>query len=203
VKLYAELPGQRTRQLLLDVLVLALLALCVWAGREVHGTVELLAGPGRSIERAGTGFAGSVERAGGRLDDIPGIGGALRAPFDALAGAGRELEAAGQAQQRAVDRVALIVAVTAAGVPALLLLYGWLPRRVRWMRDAGDAAALRGQAPDDLALFAWRAVARRPLGELRRAVADPGGALLRGDYTALAALELRALGLRTNPRGRS
>ena len=89
-----------------------------------------------------------------------------------------------------------------AGFPAVLLLLAWLPRRVRWMRDAGDAHRLRGDSPGDLALFAWRAVARRPLGELRRAVDDPGGALLRGDYTALAALELHALGLRTESPGK-
>jgi hypothetical protein len=201
VKLYAELPARRLRQVLLDVLVLALLALCVWAGREVYDTVGLLAGPGRSIEQAGSGFAGSLDRAGDRIDDLPGIGDGLRAPFDAVAGAGRQLEEAGRAQQEVVARVALVIALAVAGLPALLLLVGWLPRRLRWMRDAGDALRLRGDDPDDLALFAWRAVARRPLGELRRAVADPGAALRRGDYEALAALELRALGLRATPRG--
>jgi hypothetical protein len=200
MKLYAELPARRLGQLLLDLLVLALLALCVWAGRQVYDTVGLLAGPGRSIEQAGTGFAGSVDRAGDRIDNVPGIGGALRAPFDAVAGAGRQLEQAGRAQQEVVGRIALVVGLTVAGFPALLLVLAWLPRRLRWMRDAGDAHKLRGDSPGDLALFAWRAVARRPLGELRRAVDDPGGALLAGDYAALAALELHALGLRVEPR---
>ena len=80
-----------------------------------------------------------------------------------------------------------------------MLLLAWLPRRLRWMRERGRQQA-QGEGAGDLALFAWQAVARRPLGELRRAVDDPGGALLRGDYTDLAALELRALGLRTVPR---
>jgi hypothetical protein len=51
----------------------------------------------------------------------------------------------------------------------------------------------------DLELFAIRAVANRPLRELRRVSADPAGALRAGEHHALADLELRALGLRARP----
>src|SRR4051812_37649451 len=170
---------------------------CLWAGRETFRVVELLAGPGERIERAGTGFAGSVDRIGDRVDDLPGIGDALRAPFDAVAGAGQELESAGQAQQEVVRRLALILGLVTGGLPILVVALFYLPGRGRWARDASDAAALRSAGPRSLALFAHRAVANRPLRELRRASDDPGGDLERGDYDALAALELRALGLRT------
>ena len=86
-----------------------------------------------------------------------------------------------------------------AAVPIAALLVTWLPRRVAWAREAGAASRLRlGGA--DLELFAFRAVANRPLRELRRVTADPAGALRAGDYQALADLELRSLGLRAGSR---
>jgi hypothetical protein len=45
-------------------------------------------------------------------------------------------------------------------------------------------------------------VANRSLRELHRVTPDPAGALRSGDYAGLAALELRALGLRPEPRRR-
>jgi hypothetical protein len=200
VKLYAERPGRALGQLVFDALVVLAVVACVWAGRETYRVVELLAGPGQRIEQAGTGFAGSVDRLGDRLDDLPGIGDGLRAPFDAVAGAGRELESAGRAQQEVVHRLALILGLAVGGLPIVVIALFYAPRRGRWVRDASDAAALRSAGPPSLALFAHRAVANRPLRELRRASDDPGGDLARGDYDALAALELRALGLRTKGR---
>ena len=196
MKLYAERPARAVGQLVADVLVLLALVACVQAGRETYRVVELLAGPGQRIEQAGTGFAGSVDRLGDRIDNLPGIGDALRAPFDAVAGAGRELQSAGQAQQEVVHRLALILGLAVGGLPLLVVALFYVPRRGRWVRDASDAAALRSAGPRSLALFAHRAVANRPLRQLRRASDDPGGDLVRGDYDALAALELRSLGLR-------
>jgi hypothetical protein len=79
------------------------------------------------------------------------------------------------------------------------LLLVWLPRRVAWAREAGAASRLRMDGAD-LELFAIRAVANRPLRELRRVSDDPAGALRAGEHEALADLELRALGLRARPR---
>ena len=200
MRLYAERPGRALGQLALDALVVLAVVVCVWAGRETFRVVSLLADPGRGIERAGTGFAGSVDRLGDRVDDLPGIGDALRAPFDAVAGAGRQLESAGRAQQEAVHRLALLLGLAVGGIPVLVLAVAFLPRRGRWVRDASDAAVLRSTGQGGLALLAHRAVATRPLRELRRASADPGGDLARGEYEALAECELRALGLRGRTR---
>ncbi|HZD02256.1 MAG TPA: hypothetical protein VFA46_19315 [Actinomycetes bacterium] len=73
----------------------------------------------------------------------------------------------------------------------------WLPGRVRWIREASAASHLRRDAAATyLGLLAIRAVANRPLRQLRQASLDPIADLRRGDYQALAAVELRALGLR-------
>ena len=117
-----------------------------------------------------------------------------------MAGAGRQLEAAGQAQQEAVGKLAAVVRRRGGAVPGRVAAARMAAAPAALDARREDASRLRGEGAGDLALFAWQAVARRPLGELRRAVDDPGGALLRGDYTDLAALELRALGLRTVPR---
>jgi hypothetical protein len=202
VKLYAELPGLRARQLALDLVVVLAIGLCVLGGRGVHDLVDLLAGPGRTIQDAGTGFADSIDRFGDGIGRIPGVGDELRTPLDSVAGAGERLEQAGRDQQQVVHRLALVLGLVVAGIPILVVLAAWLPRRVRWMREASAAHRLRRTESGSLALFAFRAVANRPLGELRRATPDPGAALERGDWDALAALELRALGLKPLGAGR-
>lgn len=65
---------------------------------------------------------------------------------------------------------------------------------MRWILEASAASKLRIDA-DDLRLFAIRAIATRPLYELRRACPDPAGCLADENYEPLAALELSALGL--------
>jgi hypothetical protein len=82
--------------------------------------------------------------------------------------------------------------------PLGLVLLVWLPLRVRFIRRAGAAAALRA-SPAGRDLLALRALAKQPLPELTRIHPDVAEAWRRGDDStvdALAALELRSLGLR-------
>jgi hypothetical protein len=195
MKLYAETAWLRTRQLAGDLLVLAWTAGWVLAGRALYRLVERLAAPGQAVERAGTAFAGDVGEIQETVGRIPVVGGELRDPFGRLGGVGRTLAEAGTTQQQVVHDLALWLGVLVAAVPIAALLVVWLPRRVAWAREAGAASRLRRDGAD-LELFALRAVANRPLRELHRVTSDPTGALRAGDYTGLAALELRALGLR-------
>jgi hypothetical protein len=198
MKLYAETAWLRTRQLAGDLAVLAWTAGWVLAGRALYRLVDQLAAPGRAVERAGTSFAGDVGDIQEKVGRIPVVGGELRDPFGRLGGVGRTLAEAGSTQQQVVHDLALWLGVLVAAAPVAALLAVWLPRRVAWAREAGAASRLRRDGAD-LELFALRAVANRPLRELRRASPDPTGALRAGDYAALAALELRALGLRPTP----
>jgi hypothetical protein len=195
VKLYAETAGLRTRQLLGDLAVVAWTAAWVWAGLTLYRLVEKLAVPGDRLERAGSGFAGDVAEIQQKVGRLPVVGGDLQGPFGRLAGVGQTLADAGATQQQVVHQLALWLGVLVAAVPVAALLVAWLPRRVGWMREAGAASRLR-LAGADLELFAFRAVANRPLRELRRVTPDPAEALRSGDYEALADLELRSLGLR-------
>jgi hypothetical protein len=199
VKLYAETAGLRARQLLGDLAVLAWTGAWVWAGLTLYRLVGRLAVPGARLEQAGGGFAGDVAEIQQKVGRLPVVGGDLQGPFGRLAGVGRTLADAGATQQQVVHQLALWLGVLVAAVPIAALLVAWLPRRVAWAREAGAASRLR-LAGADLELFALRAVANRPLRELRRVTPDPAGALRAGEYEALADLELRALGLRAGVR---
>jgi len=201
VKVYAELPGRRLGQLALDVLLVGAVALAVWAGRETYDLVSLLAGPGQSVEQAGNGFAGAMDRFADRIGTLPGVGGDLREPLDSVSGAGRTLERAGRRQQEVIHELGVALGAVVAGFPITLLLAAYLPWRTRWVREASAAARLRRVGASDLRLFALRAATNRSYRQLRRASADPAGDLERGEYRALATLELRALGLRADRGG--
>jgi hypothetical protein len=200
VKLYAETSGLRARQLLGDLAVVAWTAAWVWAGVTLYRLVEKLAVPGARLEQAGGGFAGDVAEIQQKVGRLPVVGGELQGPFGRLAGVGQTLADAGATQQQVIHQLALWLGVLVAAVPIVTLLLAWLPRRVAWAREAGAASRLR-LAGADLELFALRAVANRPLRQLRRVTPDPAGALRAGEFEALADLELRSLGLQVGSAG--
>jgi hypothetical protein len=194
---YAETSGLRTRQVLADVVVALWVLLWLAVGRAVHQAVQRLAAPGVELEQAGTGLSAGLRGAGGRVDDVPGIGGGLRAPLDAAAGAGDVLARAGVAQQEAVGTLALLLALVVGGLPVLWAIGRWLPGRWRWRREATAARRLRG----DVDLLALRAATSAPLPVLAALGREPVTRWRAGDDAvgrALAALELRRLGLRAD-----
>jgi hypothetical protein len=204
VKLYADLPAARLRQLLTDALVVVWVYAWIRLARWLYALVSKLAVPGRELEGAGTGLADNLSSAGRRVDRVPAVGDALATPFTHAADAARRLAGAGHEQQVIVHQLAVALAVAVLAVPLALVVFGWLPLRVRWMRRAAAAAALRpaGAGRDLLAL---RALAGQPLRRLTALDPEIAAAWRRGDpaaVDALASLELRRLGLRPDA-GRS
>jgi hypothetical protein len=202
MRIYAEKPGHASRQIISDFVIAWWIGIWVWIGMRIHDLVNGLAGPGETIEEAGTSFAGSLIEAGRRVADLPVVGEGLQFALNAVAEAGVTLQRAGQAQQDAVNTLALWLGVLVAFLPIAFVLFHYLPDRVRWIREAAAASRARGPAAENLYLFALRAIATRPLRELLRATPDPGRAFATGDYEALAALELDELGLRAVPSRR-
>ena len=194
MKIYAEVPYFRTRQILLDVAVLLWIYVWVRVGLFMRDLVERLAGPGRTVEDAGGDLASNLDSISGTIADLPLVGESLQTPFGAAADAGRVLQRAGQTHQDVIHSLAFWLGLLLALIPILYVLLKYIPGRLRWIREASAAAKLRIDA-DDLRLFAIRAVATRPLYELRRACPDPAGCLATENYEPLAALELSALGL--------
>jgi hypothetical protein len=198
MRIYADSPGAALRQFVMDLAVVAWVAFWVYAANWVYDTVLKLAVPGQKMEGAGNGIAGGLSDAGDKVDNVPAVGDALASPLDKAAGAAQALADAGRAQQQAVHKLAVALVVLVLIVPLAVVLFGWLPRRMRWIRRASYVTAIR-KRPGGRDLLALRALANQPLGRLTAITADPAEAWRRGDpetVQALAALELRTLGMR-------
>jgi hypothetical protein len=205
MRLYADRPDRRARQLASDVGLLLWVVLWVLVARVVHRAVLVLADPARSLEDLGRSISDSMGSAAGAAGRVPVAGGALAKPFRALGDAGGSVAGAGQSAQDAVHTLATVLAVVLVVLPVGWLLLRWLPARLSWARDAGAADRLMADgdlgAPD-LELLAARALATAPLPALAGLPAGTGAAWRAGDpaaVRALAGLELARLGLRLPP----
>jgi hypothetical protein len=198
MRLYADRPGVMARQVFSDLLVVAWVVFWIWAAARVYDTVQKLAVPGQKLEGAGEGMAGGLTDAGQKVDNVPGVGDELASPLDRAAGAANSLAEAGRAQQEAVENLAITLVVLLLIVPLGLILFVWLPLRIRWIRRATFATALRRARPGR-DLLALRALANQPLRRLAVIGPDPADSWRDGDTSTvdkLAALELKTLGLR-------
>jgi hypothetical protein len=199
MKLYADTPGRFSRQLVADLVVVGWTGLWVWLAVQLRERLLLLAGPGETLERAGTSFTGSLNDAGDKVGGLPVVGDDVAGAFRRAGGAGDTIADAGRRQVDAVHQLALFV-------PGLLVLLAvgivvalWLPGRTRWAREAGAVRRMLS-GPDALEVFATRAVVRRHPRELARLPESTVTRWRDGDEDAAAALadlELRALGLRS------
>ncbi len=201
MKLYADRLPKAIRQLLTDVLVVIWSYLWIRAGIWVHDMVEKLAVPGQQVQGAGGRLADNLADAGSRVGRVPLVGDQLVKPFNGAADAARSLADAGRESQVVVDRLALVLALLVVAVPLALVLFIWLPLRVRWMRRAAVATAIRDQ-PVGKDLLALRALATQPLNKLAKLGPDLAQSWRDGDpaaVEALAALELHRLGLSAAP----
>ncbi|WNM37200.1 hypothetical protein RMN56_18660 [Micromonospora halotolerans] len=199
MKIYADRFPTALRQLLTDLLVVVWVYAAIRFALWLHDLVEKLAVPGQKLEGAGGGLADNLADAGGKVGRVPLVGDELTGPFTKAAEAARAVAEAGRDQQELVGQLALALTIAVLVFPLGLVLFGWLPLRVRWMRRAGAAKALAA-APAGRDLLALRALAGQPLAKLHRIGPDVAEAWRRGDdgtVDALAALELRGLGLRT------
>lgn len=198
MKLYADAPGHRARQVVGDVLLALWVAVWVKLALVVHDATLALAAPGEQIERAGTGLAGRLRDAGSSVGGIPLVGDDVRAPFDGAGDAADQIAAAGSAQVEAVHTLAFWLGLAVAAIPILVLVAVYLPLRWKFIREA-TAGQRFVDSGSDVDLFALRAMANQPLHRLARISDDPVGAWRDGNpavVRALAVLELRDVGLR-------
>lgn len=198
MKLYADLPVRRARQVVGDLGLVLWVVLWSWLATRVYDATLSLAVPGERIEQASTSMAERLREAGESVSDVPLVGDDAARPFDGAGGAADELADAGRAQVEAVQTLAWWLAVAVLLVPVLLALAFYVPSRVRFVRRATAGQRFLDSAAD-LDLFALRALANQPLHVLARVSDDPARAWReqRPDVVRrLAALELRDTGLR-------
>ena len=201
MKLYADLPAQRTAQLVGDALLVIWVVLWISLARTVRDATLELRAPGYKLDSSGSEMASRLRDASKGISGLPLVGDQAAKPLTGAGGAAEGLAQAGRAQVHAVETLAFWLMVAVALVPILLALALYLPRRVRFVRRA-TAGQRFLDAHADLDLFALRALARQPLHVLARIDDDPAGAWRRGDtrvIDTLARTELRAVGLRWPP----
>jgi hypothetical protein len=198
VKIYADRMPAFVRQVVSDLLVVVWIYAWIRTGLWLRDLIEKLAVPGQKMEGAGQGLADNLTDAGNKVGRVPIAGDELTAPFTRAAEAAQGLANAGRDQQDLVADLSWAMPLALVAGPIALVLLVWLPLRVRWMRRAGSAAAARGSiAGRDL--LALRALTGQPVRRLAKLNPDVAGAWRRGDektLDALAALELRSLGLK-------
>jgi hypothetical protein len=198
MKLYADAPGHRLRQLVGDSLLVVWVVAWVLVARAVHDATMLLAQPGEELSRAGNGLAQRMRDAGSAVDGAPFIGDRLEAPFEGAGNAADQLAGAGVAQVNAVEQLATWLSLAIGTIPILVLMAVYVPLRWRFVREA-TAGQRFIDAAADLDLFALRALARQPMHRLAAVSHDPADAWRRRDEDVvrrLALLELRDVGLR-------
>jgi hypothetical protein len=198
VKIYADRYPTFLRQVVVDLFVVAWVYAWIRISLWLHDLVEKLSVPGQKLEGAGSGLADNLADAGSKVGRVPLVGDELTAPFEKAAAAARSVADAGRDQQEIVGHLALALALLTVAFPLALVVFGWLPLRIRWIRRASAGAALR-KAPAGRDLLALRALATQPLRRLAAVGPDVAEAWRRSDEStvdALAALELRSIGLR-------
>ncbi|MFF4388776.1 MULTISPECIES: hypothetical protein [unclassified Streptomyces] len=200
MRLYAQTPARRNRQILADLIAVVLIAVAVRFALAVHGAIMLLAEPGRRVESSGDSLATELDNAGDAASNVPFVGDLLKKPLQSAADASSGIADAGQSLQDAVSQVATLTTLALIVVPVAVVLLLWLPARLRWIRRSIIMRRLL-DAPGGADLLALRALTGR-LGDLAALPAPPGGladAWRRGDQQVIADLSeiaLRRAGLR-------
>jgi hypothetical protein len=202
MKLYADSPARRLRQLLTDAALVVWTLAWILLAKGLYEVVLLLARPAQGLSDGGAGLADRLRAAGSAVDGTPLVGDELRAPLDDAGSAAERIASAGAAQVEAVERLALALALPVALIPVLLALAVHLTVRWHFVREA-SAGQRFVDSTTDLDLFALRALSNQPLHRLATVSPDPAAGWRDRDplvVRRLAELELRSTGLPTPPR---
>ncbi|MET7543701.1 hypothetical protein ACWGDS_39950 [Streptomyces sp. NPDC055059] len=200
MRLYAQTTARRSRQILADLIAVALICAAVKLALVAHDAIKRLADPGRKAESAGNSLSNGLVDAGDAASKVPFVGGQLKKPLRSAAEAGTGLADAGRSLQDTVNHVATLSTLALIVIPVVIVLLLWLPPRLRWIRRSALTRRLATN-PGGADILALRVLAG-PQHELAALPTPPGGlaeAWRRGDeqvITDLAEIGLRQAGLR-------
>jgi hypothetical protein len=201
MRLYPELTGPRNRALIADIASIALLILFAWAGLKVHDAVDQLAVLGEGVEASGGAISGGFESAADAVDGAPIVGDDLAEGLrSAGEGSGGEVEELGRSGEDSAHDLANLLGFVTFALPALIVVWRWLPGRIEQIRKLRDASSVLGERATEerRRLLAMRAAFSLPYGQLLRYTRDPLGDLEGGRYDALVAAALEDAGLKSS-----
>lgn len=164
MRLYAQTPARRNRQVFGDLIAVILVAAAVKFALAVHEAIMLLAEPGRKVESSGDSLATELDNAGDAASRVPLVGDLLKKPLQSAADASTGFADAGQSLQHIVSQVAALTTTALIVIPVAFVLLLWLPPRLRWIRRSISIRRLL-DAPGGADLLALRALIG-PLGHL-------------------------------------
>lgn len=197
MKLYAETPARRTRQMIADLLFLGWLVLWVYIAGVVHDSTMELVEPSEQVELAGERLSDGLSGTRDFLADLPLVGSGVTDPLDTAIAATDQLSEGGRQSIGAIESLAFWLRLSIGASPILIVAAFYLPGRVRFVQRATQARQFV-DSNDDLDLLALRALSHQPLPMLTRISEDPAGGWRSGDPDViwqLADLELKASGL--------
>ena len=199
MRFYPDVPGRRLATVVRDLLVLLLLGLLAWLALEVHDAVDRLAVLGEGVGDAGGAVQGGFDAAAERVDGVPVVGDEVA---DGLRGAGEgsggNLVELGGRGERAAHRLADLLGLLFFALPAAVVLWWWLPRRIAQVRalTAADHVLRDPRDEERRRLIAMRAAFALPYGQLLEHTRDPLGDLAAKRYDPLVEAALADAGLR-------
>lgn len=196
--IYARRPWRFVGQLSVDVIVVVWAVVWWLVGSAVHRAVRAVADPARRTAATVETLSGQLRDAADQAARVPGVGAALRQPFDAASGSLGDVTGAADQQVRSIEHLASVLGWLVFLIPVTIVLAFWLPVRVRFFLRARAAQRFIDSSAD-LDLFALRAMTSQPMHVLAGISPDPVAAWRAGDATVihkLAEVELRRTGLR-------
>ena len=202
LKFYPDVPSRRSKAILADVVVVALLAFFGWVAVVVRDAVDQLSVLGNGVREGGLSVQNGFGSAADSIRGVPLVGGNLA---DALQGAGSasggNVAALGKQGADSVHHLALVLGLVVFVLPALLVLAVYLPRRVRQVRRLTAAAGVLAYPNDQerVRLLAMRAVLGLPYGTLATYTRDPFGDLAEARYDPLLQAVFDDAGIRFTP----
>jgi len=198
---YSTRPLRLFGQLISDVTISLWTVIWVFVGVAVHDAIATIADAGRQVESGSQGIAGNLASAGHGAQHVPLLGDAFSKSLTAASDAAMDIADAGHSLDTTAGWLSVLLAIAVASPPILAVTVPWLFLRLRFFRRKWTVTALAA-TPAGRQLLALRALANRSPGKLAAVSADPVAGWRHEDpYTirALAALELRAAGIRLRP----
>jgi len=173
------------------IVVWAVLGVLIWTDIRAQSQLsDDVIKVGTAVRSTGEalGVVGSLPLVGDRIGEFAGE----------IETMGAEVEASGQDSRAGILRTAVIAGLGVGILPAALVLFLYLPVRLRWRRYVGAVAEALPGAAGDAAFeqyLARRAADALPWDRLRAISPDPWADIAAGEFRALADAELARLGL--------
>jgi hypothetical protein len=202
VRIYADHPDYKARQIIGDVLAVVAMITAVPAGRALFGWLNQHGEAGHSLNESSQALATNLHDTANQLDGIPLVGGTVAEPLRNAGDSASSIAEAGASLEDFVSGTSTVASLGLVAAIIAIALFGWFLPRWRWMQNAAVArTAARSDAGLDF--LALRALAAAPAPDIDTA----GHALLAGwregdpeVIARLADVELARLGLATYHR---